>query len=317
MSTLATNKLGTLAGTADLSLPTKRPSATSTGFIDQNGNLNFGSSTASNVSTFVTTDDGKVGKVLFDQVCSTGSTSSQAYDKVNGSSAPFYGIAVGIHNASEDIKTNYLFEGNIRNIEIDFCFYVNSSSTGNLSSNMFYTPLDITGKRLWQVNQSNQSAGGSYGDTYENQDSGGSRYNSGSVNYQQNGGANNSLGEDRTRTGNNGGTGKFGKILINCGVNNSYQIMSHSTSWTYNRSSGDMYPISESKFTCGTTGGYTNQGRTQGAGSSSGTGWGYGSPWITPGGCFFTGGSTSEGPALNYFIATAYAYIKPTTLATS
>ena len=315
MSTLATNKLGTLAGTADLSLPTKRPAATSTGFIDQNGNLSFGSSEASNVSTFVTTDDGKVGKVLFDQVCSTGQSSAEAYNKVNGSSSPFYGIAVGIHNASEDMRTNYLFDGNIRNIEIDFCFYVNTSSTGGINSQMFYTPIDTAGKRLFQVNQSSQSSAASYGYTYENPDSGGGRYNSGSTSYQQPGGANNSLGEDRTHTGNNGGTGKFGKILINCGVNNSYQIMSHSTSWTYNRSSGDMYPISESKFTCGTTGGYTNSGRTQGSGTSSN--WGYGSPWTTAGGCLFGGGSQSTAPALNYFIATAYAYIKPTALVTT
>ena len=92
MSTLATNKLGTLAGTADLSLPTKRPTATSTGFIDQNGNLSFGSSEASNVSTFVTTDDGKVGKVLFDQVCSTGQSNAQAYSKVKGRSYVFEGF---------------------------------------------------------------------------------------------------------------------------------------------------------------------------------------------------------------------------------
>jgi len=315
MSTLATNKLGTLAGTADLSLPTKRPSATSTAFIDENGNLSFGSSSVSNVSTFVTTDDGKVGKVLFDQVCSTGTSSAQTYDKVNGSSAPFYGIAVGVHNASEDIKTNYLFDGNIRNIEIDFCFYVNGTTYGGIDSYMYYTPLDTTGKRLWQYNQSSQSSSGSYGQTYENQDSGGSRYQGGSTSYVQPGGANNDLGQDRTQSGNNGGTGKFGKILINCGVNNSYQIMSHSTSWKYNRSSGDMYPISESKFTCGTTGGYTNSTRTQGSGTSSN--WGYGSPWTTPGGCFFSGSSTSTAPALNYFIATAYAYIKPTTLVTT
>ena len=34
MSTLATNKIGTLNGSADMSLPTSRPSSTQSGFLD-------------------------------------------------------------------------------------------------------------------------------------------------------------------------------------------------------------------------------------------------------------------------------------------
>ena len=129
MSTLATNKLGTLSGSADMSLPSSRPDSTKQGFLDASGNLTFGQATLSNVPLIVTDDDGKVGKVLIDNVCSTGvnTTEESAAVKYNNSDG-YYGYSVGIHNAPEAIKTNYLADGNVRAIEIDFMAYVNGNS---------------------------------------------------------------------------------------------------------------------------------------------------------------------------------------------
>ena len=314
MSTLATNKLGTLSGSADMSLPSSRPDSTKQGFLDASGNLTFGSSAESFVQTIVTDDDGKVGKVLVDHVCSTGDSEATAYSGVKNSNGDgFFGYAVGVHNAPEDIKTNYLFEGNIRTMEIEFMFYVNGN-TETPSSNMYYTPLDLSGNRLWTVNQRSVSQGGAHGYTYENQDSGGSRYQGGSTSYAAYGGNNNSLGDDRTYTGNYSGTGKHGKIFWHCGVNVTYFLASHSTTWTQNLQSGDFYPISKSRYTAPTpSGGYNNTERSQGAGTGSSP-YGYGSPWTQQGGCLFGKGGWSAAPQINYFSATCYAYIKPTTL---
>ena len=316
MSTLATNKLGTLSGSADLSLPTTRPSATSPGFIDSSGNLTFGASDPSNVSTLVTADDGKVGKVLVDQVCSEGESTAKEYSGVlNSSGNPFYGYAVGVHNANEADKTNYLFDGNIRTIEIDFGYYVNGTSYNNSDGQMFYLPLNTAGDRLYTVNQRSVTGGGLYGRTYENPDSGGSRYSQGSTSYAAYGGNNNNFGNDSTYDGNYSGTGRFGKVLLHCGVNGTFQAQQYSTTWRYNRTSGDMFPTSQSSYTAPAAYNYSNTERSQGAGS--GSPYGYGSPWSTVGGCFFSGGSYNGAPQMNYFYATAYAYIKPTTLATS
>ena len=315
MSTLATNKIGTLSGSADLSLPTTRPSSTSPGFIDSGGNLTFGAADGSNVSTFVTTDDGKVGKVLIDQVCSDGESGAQGYEGVlsnNSNTDPFYGYAVGVHNANESDKTNYLFDGNIRTIEIDFGFYVNGTDYNNSNSYMYYVPINTAGARLYTVNQRAVSGGGIYGRTYQNPDSNGARYRQGSTSYAAYGGNNNSLGNDSTYSGNHSGTGRFGKVLLHCGVNGCFQIQQYSTTWQYNTTSGDMYPTTEASYTAPAPYNYTNTERSQGAGGSSP--YGYGSPWSTVGGCLFSSGSTGGPPQFNYFYATAYAYIKPTAL---
>ena len=42
MSTLATNKLGTLSGSADMNLPSSRPSSTEAAMLDSSGNITFG-----------------------------------------------------------------------------------------------------------------------------------------------------------------------------------------------------------------------------------------------------------------------------------
>ena len=65
MSTLATNKIGTLAGTADISLPKTRPSSTLNAKLDAAGNLTFAADT-STVEFLAAEDDSKVGMVLVD-----------------------------------------------------------------------------------------------------------------------------------------------------------------------------------------------------------------------------------------------------------
>ena len=59
MSTLATNKIGTLAGTADISLPTTRPSSTLNANLNSAGNLTFAADT-STVEFFAAEDDSKM-----------------------------------------------------------------------------------------------------------------------------------------------------------------------------------------------------------------------------------------------------------------
>ena len=309
MSTLATNKLGTLSGSADMSLPTSRPSSTQSGFLDGNGNLTFGQSTVQNVSTFVTDDNGKVGKVLVDQVSSGPSSNApQSTTVTNSSSTGYWGYSVGVHNAPSDLKTNYLFDGNIRTMEIDFSFYVNSDTYGNISSNMYYVPLNTSGARLWTTEQNQMN--NSYME--ENPDSSGTANPGGSTSASQGGNASGSE-YNYTRQGNYSGTIKSGRVQWNCGVTSFYQSFYDGVNLRFRRNNGvnDSWPCRESNSLIYTTTGNQNNGRSQTAGSSS-RGWG--SPWDTQGGCLFTGYSTSTAPAMNYFTATCYAIIKPTTL---
>ena len=309
MSTLATNKIGTLSGSADMSLPTSRPSATSQGFLDANGNLTFGQSTVENVPTFVTDDNNMVSKVLVDQVCSgPNSAAPQSSAVTNTSSVGYWGYSVGVHNAPSALKTNYLFDGNIRTMEIDFSFYVNSSSYGNINGYTYYVPLNTSGARLWTTEQNTMNL--SY--MQENPDSSGSASPGGSTTAAQ--GSNSSGTEyNYTRSGNYSGTIKSGRVQWNCGVNSFYASFYDGVSLPYRRTNGtnDSWPIREATSLLATTNGNQNTGRSQTAGGSSK---GYGSPWDTQGGCFFTGYDTSAAPAANYFTATCYAIIKPTTL---
>tara|TARA_R100001463_G_scaffold110545_1_gene165310 strand:- start:1458 stop:2393 length:936 start_codon:yes stop_codon:yes gene_type:complete len=308
MSTLATNKLGTLAGTADMSLPKTRPSATETGSLDQNGNLTFGSSEVENVPTFVTDDNGLVCKVLVDQVCSGSNSNAAQSTTVSSSNNGYYGYSVGVHNAPDDLKTNYLFAGNIRTMEIDYSFYVNSSTYGGIEGAMYYVPLNLSGSRLWQFEQ--QRMVWSY--ATENPDSSGSPSGSGNTSAAE--GSNDSGAEyNYSLDGIYSGGIKAGKIYWNCAVNSWYMPWSNQFNLRYRRTNGvnDSWPTRDFTSLMYNAEGYENTSRAQNAGSSSK---GYGSPWDTQGGCLFTGGSTSTAPAMNYFTATCYAVIKPTAL---
>ena len=303
MSTLATNKLGTLSGSADMSLPSSRPGSTKGAFLDASGNLTFGEAGVTNVPLLVTDDDGKVGKVLIDNVCSTGvniteESSAVAYNTNDG----YYGYSVGIHNAPDAIKSNYLADGNVRAIEIDFMAYVNGNSLVP-SNGMWYMALDSTGSRLWTQTQD----GGSRGHTYENPDSGGSMYSTGSSSYSQPNNTSTNDDWNKTYSGYSQGCGIQGKVLINCGVSSTYQTFNSSIVWRHNYTSGDMYPINNSGFVAYTTSGSQNTGRAQ-------TNNAYNAPWASQGGCLFSGGYSGK-YNVDYFSAVAYAYIKPTALA--
>jgi len=309
MSTLATNKLGTLSGSADMSLPTTRPSSTSQGFLDANGNLTFGQSTVENVPIFVTDDDQKVCKVLVDQVSSgPNSNAPQSTTVTNTSNVGYWGYSVGVHNAPEALKQNYLFNGNIRTMEIDFSFYVNTDTYGSISSNMYYVPLSTSGARLWQTEQ--QTMNHSYME--ENPDSGGSANPGGGTSTAQ---ASNSGGTEYNyaRQGNYSGTIKSGRVQWNCAVTSFYASFYDGVNLRFRRTNGtnDSYPCKEATSLLYSTSGNSNTGRTQSSGSSSK---GYGAPWDTQGGCLFTGYNTATTPAMNYFTATCYAIIKPTDL---
>ena len=309
MSTLATNKIGTLSGSADMSLPTSRPASTQSGFLDANGNLTFGQASAQNVPTFVTDNNGKVGKVLVDQVSSgMNSNAPQSTTVTNTSSTGYWGYSVGVHNAPQDLKTNYLFAGNIRTMEIEYSFYVNTDTYGGVTSGAYYVPLNLSGDRLWQTEQEYMS----YSYVEENPDSGGSASAGGTSSASQ---ASNSGGSEYnySRSGIYSGGIKSGRVQWNCGVTSFYQLYSDQFNLRYRRNNGvnDSWPSRDATSLMYATTGNANSGRSQTAGSSSR---GYGSPWDTQGGCLFTGLNSSTKPAMNYFTATCYAVIKPTAL---
>lgn len=309
MSTLATNKIGTLNGSADMSLPTSRPSSTQSGFLDANGNLTFGQASVENVPLFVTDNDGKVCKVLVDQVSSgTNSNAPQSTAVTNSSSTGFWGYSVGVHNAPSALKTNYLFDGNIRTMEIEYSYYVNTSTYGGIDGGTYYVPLNTSGDRLWTTQQQYMSNAF----VTENPDSGGSPSTGGTTSASQ---ASNSGGSEYnfSRSGIYSGGIKSGRVQWNCGVTSFYQLYSDQFNLRYRRNNGvnDSWPSRDASSLMYSTGGYNNTGRSQDAGSSSK---GYGSPWDTQGGCLFTGYSTTTKPAMNYFTATCYAIIKPTAL---
>jgi hypothetical protein len=114
MSTLATNKLGTLAGTADMSLPTTRPSQTLSGFLDSAGNLTFEDSPVK-CEFLVIDGTTKVTKILVDvntQAKSLSPVSSALYDDQNLDNV--LGIEVGTWNLPEAVKSAYFQNGNVR-----------------------------------------------------------------------------------------------------------------------------------------------------------------------------------------------------------
>ena len=109
MSTLATNKIGTLSGTADMSLPTTRPSQTLSAFLDSSGNLTF-EETSIPVEFFVADGTAFVSSVLVDTAYLT--SAGWTLDALTNSSGQIYGARVGMWNLSDAIKTNYLFQKN-------------------------------------------------------------------------------------------------------------------------------------------------------------------------------------------------------------
>jgi len=311
MSTLATNKLGTLSGSADITLPSARPASTKTGKLDASGNLSFGDS-QSFVNTMVAADTGKVGVVLVDQVCSdiSGTQAIQSTGVTNTSGEGYYGYAVGVFNAKESDKTNYLFEGNIRAYELEFSYYNEKNSNG-ADAGTKPTVLDMNGNRLWKTYQNSNSMSGR---TYENEDQNSAQYGQRDSYYANPTNASTAgVGGFYTYDGPGGGDALQGRITAIPAVNGAWTVHMMTNYRKYSSgSSNNRYPITNTAFLM-PSGNQQNNGRTQSSGSSSK---GYGSPWEQFGGFLFQSAYTS-GIGNTLFNCVMKAYIKPTTLATS
>ena len=311
MSTLATNKLGTLSGSADMTLPSARPASTKTGKLDASGNLSFGDS-QSFVNTMVAADTGKVGVVLVDQVCSdiSGTQAIQSTGVTNTSGEGYYGYAVGVFNAKESDKTNYLFEGNIRAYELEFSYYNEKNSNG-ADAGTKPTVLDMNGNRLWKTYQNSNSMSGR---TYENEDQNSAQYGARDSYYANPTNASTAGGGGfYTNAGPGGGDILQGRITAIPAVNGAWTVHMMTNYRKYSSgSSNNRYPVTNTAFLM-PSGNQQNNGRTQSSGSSSK---GYGSPWEQFGGFLFQSAYTS-GIGNTLFNCVMKAYIKPTTLVAS
>ena len=309
MSTLATNKLGTLSGSADMTLPSTRPASTKTGKLDASGNLTFGDS-QSFVNTMVAADTGKVGVVLVDQVCSDISATQaiQSSGVTNTSSEGYYGYAVGVFNAKESDKTNYLFEGNIRAYELEFSYYNEKNSNG-ADAGTKPTVLDMNGNRLWKTYQNANSMSGR---TYENEDQNSAQYGARDSYYANPTNASTAGGGGfYTNAGPGGGDALQGRITAIPAVNGAWTVHMMTNFRRYSSaSSNNRYPVTNTAFLM-PSGNQQNNGRTQASGGSSK---GYGSPWEQFGGFLFQSGYTT-GMGYSLFNCVMKAYVKPTPLA--
>ncbi len=133
MSTLATNKLGTLAGTADMSLPTTRPTSTKSAFLNSAGNLTFEDSPVK-CEFLVIDGTTKVTKILVDVNTTAkdiGETESGLV--VNTNLDKTLGIDIGTWNLPDAVRSAYFQDGNVRWWDLQ----ANGSSQGD-SSNLQY-----------------------------------------------------------------------------------------------------------------------------------------------------------------------------------
>tara|TARA_R100001163_G_C5038952_1_gene177514 strand:- start:118 stop:1056 length:939 start_codon:yes stop_codon:yes gene_type:complete len=130
MSTLATNKLGTLSGNADMTLPSTRPSATAEGYLDNNGNLTFSAAGATPCEFYVT--DAGTPMVTTVYVDSTYNDATPAVGDSNfsNSSNDYFGWNLGLWNLPSAIQSNYLAQANMRWLDLDFTFYNNDDQGG-------------------------------------------------------------------------------------------------------------------------------------------------------------------------------------------
>ena len=185
MSTLATNKIGTLAGTADMSLPTTRPSQTLSAFLDSTGSLTFEESSIP-VEFFVADGTAFVSSVLVDTAYLT--SAGWTADTLTNSSGPIYGARVGMWNLPEAIKTNYLFQKNLRWFDL-YAWGNGMSSSGwspwmqilNPTGGLMYTQNQTMGYKYFSLDgNTSTSQGGSmtsaswYAGTTGNRQDGGS-----------------------------------------------------------------------------------------------------------------------------------------------
>ena len=149
MSTLATNKIGTLAGTADMSLPTTRPSQTHSAFLDSAGNLTFEDSSIA-AEFFVSDGTTFVSSVLIDTAYLTSAGFTNDTGITDSTPEAVYGVKLGMWNLPDAIKTNYLSTTNIRSLELIGAGVGDGSSN---STGLKIQILDNVGDQVFTANQ--------------------------------------------------------------------------------------------------------------------------------------------------------------------
>lgn len=142
MSTLATNKLGTLAGTADMKLPASRPTSTQSAYLDAAGNLTFEESTT-RCEFFVDENQAKVCRVLVD-VANIGQQATEQQAAFSGND--YWGVSLSLVSLPDTIKNTYLAPGNIRRFHLQFNLF-NGDTAGTVSY-LVLQPLDRTGNSI-------------------------------------------------------------------------------------------------------------------------------------------------------------------------
>lgn len=299
MSTLATNKIGTLAGTADISLPKTRPSSTLNAKLDAAGNLTFAADT-STVEFLAAEDDSKVGMVLVDSQ-SIGSAGMGDKFTVPDVSTwqNYYGINVGYFNAPASTQTNYLFPGNVRYYIFEGSFV----NTGSGDEELNYSVITRDqGQIFTSANATDQLQNYIYGPFNANQANGSGGQNaSGNRIYNQ---PNEGMGYNPTS---GAGTISTFRLILKCGQNASFATSAMANFMGYDDSS--TYAPSRAYWDKRTR----NQSTTTPSDFDA-----YGYPAVEPGGISITGGTSSANAnRTSYMNVQCYAVIKPTPLVTS
>tara|TARA_R100001510_G_scaffold53004_1_gene54201 strand:- start:8096 stop:9007 length:912 start_codon:yes stop_codon:yes gene_type:complete len=298
MSTLATNKLGTLAGTADMSLPKTRPSSTLNAQLDSSGNLSFAADTAT-VNFFAAEDDGKVGMVLVDSQSFGKDGLTTQFTQPNQTVwKTYYGINVGYFNAPASVQTNYLFPGNVR-------YYIYEGSFINMGdgqASLRYGDLTRDAENLFGNNgnadPSSQIRAYVYGPSgYNNANGSGGQNNSGGFarNYPQK-----EIGYQAST-----GPASISQFkLIQKVARNAGYCTSGVQSYMPNDDSSSYAPVRGAW-----------QWRTRSSSTTSTSNFdAYGYPGSSnePGGISFGQDNVNEGNRFAYFNVQCYAVIKPT-----
>ena len=297
MSTLATNKLGTLSGSADMNLPSSRPSSTESAMLDSNGNLTFGAGDTKVDYVNPLDDSTKVVKVLVNHQSVKAGTDIPSSTMIqSGQSVGYYGFTMGYPTASSSMQTNYLFDGNVRGYQVDW----SCGALGPNSETVAFVPLNKSGDYLFQSNQANQVQLRWYGPTGTSSSGtsqatyGGVHSYSGAQNcsYQRN------VGE---------GTVSFGTVWMNTAIAG-FNIHSHQ--WCLANDASTSYRPSDGGWDIRPSFNATPSGSTI---SDNDDGW----PSSIPGGIYIgTNEYSAPGNAGDYcyLSATCYAIIKPTTI---
>lgn len=299
MSTLATNKIGTLAGTADISLPTTRPSSTLNARLNSAGGLTFAADT-STVEFFAAEDDSKVGMVLVDsQSIGSPGMSNQFTLPDNSNWQSNYGINVGYFNAPASTQTNYLFPGNVR-------YYIFEGSYVNMGSGdeeLTYGVINRDQGLMFGSNPNDQQQTYIYGPFTASSSNG-----SGGQNISGNRIWNEPSEGLAYNAAAGAGTIASFRVILKCGQNAAFATSTMQNMMGYN--DGSSYAPSRAYWDKRTR----NNGSTTTPSSFDS----YGYPAIEPGGISISHGSSGDrANRTSYMNVQCYAIIKPTTLVTA